>query len=249
MECQNYRKVTADFIQRLLVDRRLPSFQRRVASLQHYYCKGIAGQQNDSRIATNFALLGASFYEIARYLADVWPEWKSAARHFLTRDLIAIRDEMAGTVKEHQASEVFWSVLGMLIEHEAVSIDTENAEKGKPVIGKRHHKRPNRVIAGNTDLYCISTGLALAAVNKHLREQGKPDLKVTETTLLAQLRNDGRLLDEDGMPLDAASPSTRQLRIDGVRRRSFITSRSAIQEQDWNSKPGWSPHVWQAVGQ
>ena len=35
---------------------------------ENYYYRAIAGQQNDSRIATNFALLAAGFFELASYL-------------------------------------------------------------------------------------------------------------------------------------------------------------------------------------
>ena len=65
--------------------------------IQQFYYRGIAGELNDIRIANNLALLGASFREIARYLANVWPQWRVEVR--LKQDLVAVRDEMVGAVE------------------------------------------------------------------------------------------------------------------------------------------------------
>src|SRR5262249_17712498 len=91
--------------------------------------------------------------------------------------------------RSYTGDGIFWSVLTALVEHEAVTFDTWRGDsKGKPVIGKPVMTPPS------ADLVCISTDLALAEVNKCLRAQGKPELKVTTATLLGQLRREGRLL-------------------------------------------------------
>ncbi|MBL8794816.1 MAG: hypothetical protein JNM56_12985 [Planctomycetia bacterium] len=224
--CPHYAGVTADFIRHVLHTGRTRKFARRVAALQRFYYRGIAGQQNDARIAGNFALLAAGFYELARYFADVWPTWRRAAKRFITLDLVEVRDEMLGTVKEQQASEVFWGVLRTLVEHDAVELDVRAGEPGKPVVGKPYHPQPREGVVGSVHrLVCVSTDLALAEVNSCLRAQGRPELRVTPAALIGQLRRDGKLLDEDGLPLapEGSGAPTRQLRIDGKLRRSFIT--------------------------
>jgi hypothetical protein len=216
-----YRAVTADFIQHLLAQGRTQSFAASVSALRQRYYQDIAGQQNDSRIAGNFALLAAAFAEAAAYFQDVWPGWEKEAERFLEQDLVAARDRMLGAVREQQASEVFWTVLGTLVHNKAVALGSfSEATKGKPVVGKAIAQPP---VPG---LLFISTDLALAAVNQCLRAQGRPELKVSHATLLGQLRREGRLLDETGRPLspDGDDTPTRQPRIDGHARRSFLTT-------------------------
>src|SRR5262249_26037860 len=72
-ESRTYQGIPADFVQQLLAQHRLQGFANSVATLRQHYYEGIAGQQNDSRIAGNFALLAAGFIEAARYFSDVWP--------------------------------------------------------------------------------------------------------------------------------------------------------------------------------
>ena len=102
-ECEKYSGVTADFIRWLLAEGRIEVFKRRFAELQERYYSDVAGQQNDIRIATNLALLGASFELFAEYLGDVWPEWRQDAQRFVEEDLVAIRGEMLGEAKEQHA--------------------------------------------------------------------------------------------------------------------------------------------------
>jgi len=229
-QCCEYSGVTADFIQHVLANNRGPAFAKLVKRFRELYYKGIAGQQNDSRIASNLALLAAGFCEVARYLADVWPQWKEAVGQFVMGDLMAIRDEMVDTVQEQQASQVFWSVLGSLVEYGTVELDDRNRDKTKLVIGKRVYGRSDGMVAGRTDeLFLVSTDLAMAEVNKTLRAQGRPELKGTMATLLGQLRRDGRLVDEDGQVLRPEDEgTTRQRRIAGEVRRAFITSKAML---------------------
>jgi hypothetical protein len=227
-ECRNYAGVTADFIRHVLAEKRQRVFAKRVVKLRDYYYKGISGEQNDSRIANNFAMLGAAFVEIATYLRDVWPGWKDARRQFLTKDLVAIRDEMVCTVKEQQPSLVFWDVLGGLIEHKAISLSSYGNDKGV-IIGKPFSPGAG-ISAAKPDLVYISTDLALGEVNKCLRAQGRPELKISLPTLLGQLRQEGKLFGKDGKPLSASDQDdpTFQVRLPGQRRRSFITSKALL---------------------
>ena len=160
------------------------------------------------------------------------------ALKFIREDLVRIRDDMLGLVKDQQPSEVFWSVLSTLVHDAAVNVDgSRSSDQGKPTIGKSYHPNPSEGVVGSVDQLCyVSTDLAMAEVNKCLRAQGRPELRVTNVTLVAQLRQDGRLFDEDGRPMSPAGDggATRQLRIDGQVRRAFITSRrwllQAVQE-------------------
>lgn len=238
-ECRNYSGVTADFVRHVLADRRTAVFARRVSSVQKYYYRGIAGQQNDGRIAANFALLAAGFFEMAFYLRDAWPGWKDAVRQFVTGDLIEVRDEMVGAVQEQDAAEVFWSVLKQLVEFKAVALDGSSHDQNRPVIGKKLYPSPDGAVVSRSDtLYCVSTDLALAEVNKSLRAQGRPELRVTPRTLLEHLCRAGYLLDDEGQPLSpGCNNATRQRRIGGGVRRVFVTSKSRLLGPDGESDP------------
>ncbi len=219
-ECQNYSGVMADFIRWLLAEGQCAEFAQRFGELQQFYYGDVAGQQNDIRIATNLALLGAAFEMFAKYLGDVWEGWQKEARKFVEEDLMVIRDAMLGEAKEQQASEVFLRTLGDLIRHNHVRIKDMmgmgNAEN-KPQIG--------RVVGPNRDRLAICTCLALAQVNISLREQGRSELKTTESALLQQLREDGKLLDQNGVPLASTAKPTRLVRLEGGQARAFLISR------------------------
>ena len=232
-QSRHYSSVTSDFIQQTLAKNRSARFAKMVRALHRYYYTDIAGEQNDSRIASNFALLGAGFVEMARYLSNVWPGWKSAVRQFLTKDLIAIRDEMVGATKEQQASEVFWTVLGNLVNFGVVELDGGNRQASKgTVIGRLADNCSNGVIAGNVDLVFISTDLALGAVNRSLKEQGRPELKISHRALLGDLRRAGRVFDQNGQPLSPhdteTERQTKQVRIGNETKRAFLTSRALL---------------------
>jgi hypothetical protein len=114
-ECENYSGVTADFVRWLLAEDRCAAFAVRFGDLQQRYYGDVAGQQNDIRVATNLALLGAAFELFAEYLGGVWEGWQEAAKKFVEEDLVTIRDAMLGEAKEQQASEVFLRTLAELV--------------------------------------------------------------------------------------------------------------------------------------
>ena len=137
-ECGNYCGVMADFIRWLLGEGRIEIFSIRFNELQKRYYSDVAGQQNDIRIATNLALLGAAFEQFAEYLGDVWEGWSEAARKFIEEDIVSIRDDMLGEAKEQQASEVFLKTLSELIQYDHVRIvgmPGPRDQEHKPVIG------------------------------------------------------------------------------------------------------------------
>ena len=221
VECKHYAGVMADFIRWLLVQRRAAVFSSRFAELQDRYYADIAGQQNDIRIATNLALLGASFEQFAEYLADVWPQWREAARAFVEEELVTIRADMLGEAKEQQASEVFLRTLADLIRFNHVRIDGLRMQRDgdhKPMIGRVSGNRGPGPMPGagqRGDSFEICTSLALAQVNASLRQQGRAELKITERALLQQLREDGKLLGADGEKLDPRVNPTSRVRLEG----------------------------------
>jgi hypothetical protein len=212
-ESPRYPGLTADFIRHLLATGRTPGFAAEVAKYADQYMQGAAGQQNDARVAGNLALMAAGFVEIARYLADVWPEWQANAAWFVDSHLPAVRDEMLGEARGQQASEIFLAELADLLEHGLVSLPQ----------GLYH--RDHEVVIGReleSSLLQVSTSRSLAAVQKSLREQGKPELAVQNRTLLDQLRQDGKLSDETGSPLAPGAKVTRQRRIGGKNAEAVI---------------------------
>jgi hypothetical protein len=218
-ECGNYSGVTADFIRWLLNDGRPERFTTRFGELRQRYYGDVAGQQNDIRVATNLALLGASFELFAEYLGDVWEGWREAARRFVEEDLVAIRDGMLGEAKEQQASEVFLRTLGELVRFDHVRIAglIQRGAENRPLVGRVAGPRPAPGLVapagGEQGRLEICTSLALAEVNACLRQQGRQELRITERALLQQLREDGKLLDQNGEPLAADADPTRRVRM------------------------------------
>lgn len=235
VECANYAGVMADFLRWLLAEGRVKRFEERFFALQERYNGDVAGQQNDLRVASNLAQLGAGFELFAEYLGDVWPGWQEAATTFVEEDLLALRAEMLGEAKEQQASEVFLRTLADLIRHNHVRIEDMTSQQGtdlKPQIGRVAGSRalPRLPVPpSNQDRLEICTSLALAQVNASLRQQGRPELKITHSALLQQLKEDGKLLDQDGVPLGANDDSTRRIRLDGGRQvRAFVIGRREL---------------------
>jgi hypothetical protein len=222
-ECQNYSGIMADFLRWVLAEGEAERHAKRVENLQDWFYRQVAGQQNAERIASNFALLGAGFLAMARYLGDVWPKWKAKAGKFLTQDLVAIRDAMVNEVKDQQGSEIFLTTLGVLLKNRRVWIEdryTAVTDPSATLIGRIIDLRRPTQRTG----YQISTALAIEAVQESLRRQNRPPLGATEKALLDQLRQDGKLLDAEGDPLPAQGTdhATQRVRVGGMRARCFI---------------------------
>ena len=232
-EYQNYSGVMADFIRWLLNEGRRDGFTQRFNQLQERYYNDVAGQQNDIRVATNLALLGAAFEKFAEYLGDVWDGWQEAVRKFVEEDLVAIRDGMLGEAKEQQVSEVFLRTLGDLVRCNHVRIEGRIGAEQMPVVGRMVGSRPvpgvTVRVGTNEDRMEICTSLALAEVNTCLRQQGRSELKITERVLLQQLYEDGKLLDQKGERLASGADLTRRVRLEGMgQNRAFTISRREL---------------------
>lgn len=112
---EHYSGVTADFIRWLLAQGHTHTFAERVRQHRGSYHADINGQQNDSRIAGNFALLAAAGELILAYLGDVWPDAPTVASEFVQQDLVELRNQMLHEVREEQESTVFLRILSDLL--------------------------------------------------------------------------------------------------------------------------------------
>jgi hypothetical protein len=234
-ECHRYRAVTADFIRWLLAEGRTQQFAARVKQHGAAYYQRIAGQQNDARIASNFARLAAAFAEFARYLGDAWPTWQHEAQRFAGTILVRALDEMTEIVKSQQASAIFLETLGNLLEHGKVRVvkwyghcDPEDL-KNRPLVGKFDAAMPahyagygkSKPAFQKGDIFAINLPLALEAVQESLRRRARPELRLTEQNLAAQLAEDGKLVDADGKKVTSATPKkTMAMRIGGASLRA-----------------------------
>ena len=243
-----YSGVTADFIRFLLAENRIPVFRSELSRLQEFYYRDIVGQQNDIRIAGNFAMLAAAFGEMAQYLAPVWPAWQGEVERFVIRDSVALRNDMLGCVREQQACEIFLGTLRDLVENRHVTIDgwlttmsTLQHSSFAKVVG-----RLEQTPSGHR-LFAITTSLALEEVNGSLVRQGRSGIKITPKALLDQLHQGGYLVDQAGRCLtrDSAQDLTRQTTIGGRNLRAFRVPISTIlpAESDRCYTAGMGPPV------
>jgi hypothetical protein len=208
-----FRGVTTGFIAWLLREGRLTGFAARVAEHQTRIYERIAGQQNDARISGNFALLAASFEEIAAYLADVWPGHKAETAGYIEQDLTALLDGMLHLTQEQQASEVFWATLREALEFGRAALQkylTDKPEHGEVFVGRYY----------GGDYASVSLRLALGVVQQQLRMAGRTELKVSEKALADQLRADGLVEPDD--------KGGAQLRIAGSRTRTVTVAVEAL---------------------
>jgi hypothetical protein len=198
-----YPAVTADFIAWMLKNDQVKGFAALVATHQARFYAGIAGKQNDARIASNFALLAAAFEEIAVYLADAWPEHAAETKAFVEKDLIQLRDEMIARTTGQQASEIFIITLYGLLERSVVTLQRypqQKPEHGEIFVGTR--------MDSYQPVVHLALDAALKAVQQQLRGEGRPELKVTRESLVDQLI-------EAGIAAPEAKGSGRRRRIGG----------------------------------
>jgi hypothetical protein len=194
----NYRGLMADFIAYLIRDERKSVFVSRVEHWWHFYYTAIAGRQNDGRIAGNHALLAAAFEQLAAYLSDVWPEWETDAREYAEKDLLKMVHETVGEAEQEQASTIFLDTVRSLVECNQVWINGLNdlgSEK------RRHDPMIGRVVNPGLDIKAMNDTvlelrirMALEAVQKSLKNQGKPKLALGDQALIQQLAASGLLL-------------------------------------------------------
>jgi hypothetical protein len=213
--CGSYSGVMAGFITWLLAQGRTKEFADRVRMYEGRYYRQVSGQPNDARVAANLAVLASAFAEFAEFLGDVWPAWQEEVRRFGEEDVPALLSQMMGAVREQRAIEVFWNILSHLIRCSRVRLDTSDSPSTAPIVGKW--------LPGPKKVGWVVPELALAEVQKTLRDQGRPLLALTAGEIPGLLRKEGRLVDRDGKMLQPRSDDSgiQQLRYGGERQRGF----------------------------
>jgi hypothetical protein len=129
---------------------------------------------------------------------------------------------MMRAVREERPIEVFWHTLVDLVACGRVRLDDKDRDSHAPMIGKAYT---------NPHYVWVSTEVALAEVQKSLRDQGRPHLALRPADIPALLRKEGKLLDKSGQPVpaDFRGPVTHQRRLPaGELRRGFIVSRQVL---------------------
>jgi hypothetical protein len=211
-QCQFYRGWMATFLAHVIRNDLGQQFADRVQFWHRHFHQLIKGKANGARIASNHASLAAAFELFAGFMRDVWTEADEAARVFADEYLGALVIEAAGSVEEETAGRILLDTLAELIAFERARIDgigslikeDNTQEKGKIVgrlvsSGWPHSKSLGQL--GDEDVILLSTKLSMAAVQAHLRSQGKQPLQISERTLLDQLTHLEVLLDENHQPI------------------------------------------------
>jgi hypothetical protein len=132
-------------------------------------------------------VLAAAFVEIAAYLGI--PE--TDVREYLDHDLPAIRDASLATARQQHPVEVFLSTLYLLLASGKVGL--KGGTVGGEMIG--------RVDGGHAE---IASRLAIPAVQDHLRREGRPELRVSEDTLVRDLVGTGKAVRLDKFRLEGS---------------------------------------------
>jgi hypothetical protein len=227
-EARYYNGVTLAFIHWLLREKRLGEFPDRVREQEHRILGRIDGGPNDGRIATNFAVLAASYGLIFEFLANGRPDWKASVEQFQREDLDTLLEPMLANVAEQRPIEIFWNTLATLVQHQRVRL-SDRAEGFGPVIGA-----PSKTKLGAFD---ISTELALAEVQKCLEQQGRPHLPLSIGDIPKLLDREGKIVKHDstGRGNPDAGDRTHQVRIAGAPKRCFTVKGRSLGIADQGS--------------
>jgi hypothetical protein len=214
----HYRGVMADFLRWLIAEGRVTGFAARVDQHCQAFYQGIAGQQNDARIAGNFALLAAAFEEFALYLGDAWDDREAEVQAYVEGDLPATRDAMLGIARAQQAAVLFLDTLRELLAFGKVRLQEAVTSSISP---RREGEVVGKIVDG--DICEIHTALALGAVQEQLHRMGREKLKVSAQTLIGQLAQEGVLL-----PVGTGSGNTHVASIDRTKVRCFRIHREVL---------------------
>jgi hypothetical protein len=189
--CRRYGAFTAGLVQWLISQKIPEKFQESCEAWRDRFLDGKENTPNAPRVCSNLGLLAASLEVVAKFLSDVWHRAVQKIQAFLRRDLFALRDELLLDVRQEQESEIFLRTLVDLLEYGVVRIlDLDLLPKADnvPAVGRVTSA------AGTADKViqlCLTQ--ALGAVQTSLREQARPELRVTHQTLIGQLRQGGHL--------------------------------------------------------
>jgi hypothetical protein len=164
---------------------------------------------------------------MAAYLYDAWPDSEQAAADFALDDLAEMVREAAGAAEREQASVVFLEAVRELLDWGRVRLegraggDRAGDGQGRATVIGRVAAGPSSGGGEADRVVELSIALALQAVNRSLRQQGRPALQVGEKTLIGQLEAEGLLVDREGRPVAAGEPGvkSRQVRIERRRVR------------------------------
>ncbi len=222
-----YRGLMADFLAWVIREAKGTVFAGRVEHWQRHYYQSIRGRQNDARIAGNHALLAAAFEIFAAYLQDVWTGAAHEAEDFALVDLAEMVAVSVGAAEAEQASTIFLETLRSLLDWGRVRFEGQNGSQTSGASDTRSRSLVvGRVVAdGSADegdrVVELSLAMALQAVRRSLRQQGKPAIQISEKTLIAQLEAEGLLLDRANRPIAPGQPGdkSRQVRIERKRLR------------------------------
>jgi hypothetical protein len=224
-----YRGVMAEFLAWVIHEEKGAAFADRVEHWQRHYYRSIRGRQNDARIAGNHALLAAAFEVFAAYMQDVWPGAAEEAEEFALNDLAEMVSVSVGSAESEQASTIFLESLRSLLDWGQVRFEGQSGSKGHGASdGRSKATVVGRVVAGcSADdgeegrVVELSLAMALQAVQRSLRQQGRPAIRISEKTLIAQLEAEGLVLDRANRPIapGQSGGKSRQVRIDGSRVR------------------------------
>jgi hypothetical protein len=210
---RHYSRMTADFVCWLLATGQTTEFAQRVQSWQERLLGRMPQRSNSLRICTNFARLAAALDVMTEYLSASWPDGPGLIRSFLDGEFSSVLVQMVGRVHEEQESQIFLSVLGALIEHRRVRIEgfrhSYAANDGTPIIGRATRQNAG---GGERAVVGINMRLSLAAVNRHLREEGRPELRGSHSNIRQQLCDGGHLADDNEIEAQRLPESPR---IDG----------------------------------
>jgi hypothetical protein len=219
----------AEFLAWVIHEEKGAAFADRVEHWQRHYYRSIRGRQNDSRIAGNHALLAAAFEVFAAYMQDVWPGAAEEAEEFALNDLAEMVSVSVGSAESEQASAIFLESLRSLLDWSQVRFEGQSGSKGHGASdGRSKVTVVGRVVAGvsaddgeDERVVELSLAMALQAVQRSLRQQGKPSIRISEKTLIAQLEAEGLVLDRANRPIapGQSGAKSRQVRIDRKRLR------------------------------
>ena len=195
----------------------------------------------------NHACVAAAFELFAGFMKDVWDGADEAVACAFADEYIAgLVVEAAGAVEEETSARIFLDTLGELIAYDRVRIDGIG-----PSIERTKHGEVDRIVGrleqinmpllygldqdSDDRVILLSIPLARAAVQEHLRAQGRQQLQISERTLLDQFAPLGVLLDPDNQPIMEGQEGkrTHKTRIGGrsvkaarIRRRVLRVGRS-----------------------
>src|SRR5581483_17029 len=152
-----------------------------------HFREGTETAQNALRVAGNAAILAASLLEWGNFLKDAVPEAPEAIDKFVESDLMVLRDEALALIRGSGAQPTYLAMLNELVREERTD-GKGLLYIGERLVGKRLGK----------DVIAVSIPWSLEEVNRAMTARGWPTFDGTQTQLMATLRDEGVLCDDQG---------------------------------------------------